>query len=43
MVMKDSEDIIAHRQSIERTQVHIFLIELDKFFDQLTLTRDFTL
>ena len=35
VIMKDPDDIIAYRLSIERTRVHIFLAGLDKIFDQL--------
>ena len=35
VVMKDPDDVIAYRQSIERTRVHIFLAGLDTSFDQL--------
>ena len=33
--MKDPDDVVAYRQSIERTRVHIFLVGLDTSFDQL--------
>ena len=35
MVMKDPEDVIIYRKSIERLRVHIFLAGLDEEFDQV--------
>ncbi|RVX01208.1 hypothetical protein CK203_036104 [Vitis vinifera] len=35
VVMKDLEDIAAHRKSIERQRVHIFLAGLDGDFEQV--------
>ena len=33
--MKDTEDVEAYQQSNERLRVHIFLVGLDKVFDQV--------
>ena len=35
VVMKDADDIVAYKKSIERHRVHIFLVGLDKVFDQM--------
>ena len=35
VVMKDADDIVAYKKSIERRRVHIFLAGLDKVFDQI--------
>ncbi|RVW98348.1 hypothetical protein CK203_034305 [Vitis vinifera] len=35
VVMKDPEDIAAYRKSIERQWVHIFLVGLDGYFEQV--------
>ena len=35
VVMKDPDDVLAYRQSVERLRVHIFLVGLDPEFEQL--------
>ena len=35
VVMKYADDIVAYKKSIERHRVHIFLVNLDKVFDQI--------
>ena len=35
VVMKDADDIVTYKKSIEQQRVHIFLVGLDKVFDQI--------
>ncbi|KAH9685409.1 protein kinase domain-containing protein [Citrus sinensis] len=40
VVMKDPEDVVIYRRSVERLRVHIFLAGLDEEFDQAEISED---